>query len=187
MTNGLVVPSIRSARLNLVSASPAFMRSSLEGRLDEAAALIGAALPPDWPAGRERTMRWRLADLDVDPAAQPWLLRAVVLRSDRRMIGHINFHNPPGPERKVEVGYSIYPEYRRQGYALEAVEALFDWATREHGIHRFVASVSPENDPSLGLVRKLGFRQTGRQIDEFDGVELVFELDRSAPRHPTEQ
>ncbi len=151
----------------------------MEGRLDEAAAMLGAALPEDWPAGREQTLRFRLADLAADSSAQPWLLRAIVLRAERRMIGHVGFHDPPGPERRVEVGYSVYPEYRRQGYALEAVEALFTWATTEHGITRFRASVSPTNVASLALVRKLGFTQTGGRIDEIDGLELVFDLDRS--------
>ena len=38
-----------------------------------------------------------------------------------------------------------------------------------------VASVSPRNAASLALVRSLGFRQVGEQIDEVDGLELVFE------------
>ena len=177
--SAMEVPTIQSQRLDLVSMAPAFLRASLEGRLDEAARLLGAALPQDWPGDRERTVRWRLDDLAVNPAAQPWLLRAIVLREpEPRMIGHVGFHDPPGPERKVEVGYSVWPEHRRQGYAQEAVEALFNWASREHGIRRFVASVGPWNAPSLGLVRKLGFVQTGVQIDELDGEELVFELDR---------
>lgn len=29
---------------------------------------------------------------------------------------------------------------------------------------------------SLGVLRKLGFRQIGTQIDEIDGKQLVFEL-----------
>jgi [ribosomal protein S5]-alanine N-acetyltransferase len=181
------VPTIQSARLDLVSLSPAFLRASLEGRLDEAERLLGAVLPPDWPGDRARTVRWRLDDLTVNPGAQPWLLRAIVLREpERTMIGHTGFHDPPGPEGKVEVGYSIRPEYRRRGYAVEAVEALFAWARREHGIQRFVASVGPWNEPSLGLVRKMGFVQTGVQMDEYDGEELVFGLDRrgSPPAAP---
>jgi L-amino acid N-acyltransferase YncA len=38
-----------------------------------------------------------------------------------------------------------------------------------------VASVSPHNAPSLSLVRSFGFRHVGDQIDEIDGLELVFE------------
>jgi len=39
--------------------------------------------------------------------------------------------------------------------------------------------VAPNNEPSLGLIRKLGFVQTGVQWDEIDGQELVFELQRT--------
>jgi RimJ/RimL family protein N-acetyltransferase len=161
--------------------SPAFLRASLEGWHAEAERLLGAALPPDWPGDQARWMRIRLDEITVNPAAQPWLLRAMVLREpDRRLVGHTGFHEPPGPEMTVEVGYTVLPEYRRRGYALEAVEALFDWAGREHGIQRFLASVGPWNEPSLGLVRKMGFVQTGVRWDDEDGEELVFELDRSA-------
>src|SRR4051812_14429004 len=173
------VPTIRAERLDLVSMSPVFLQASLDRRLAEAAELLGAALPPDWPGDRARTMRWRLDEMTVDPSAQPWLLRAIVLREpERRLIGHIGFHEPPWPDGRVEVGYSVWPEYRRQGFALEAVEALFAWATAEHGIRQFVASIGPWNAPSLGLASKLGFVQTGTRMDDEDGEELVFELDR---------
>ena len=173
----MLVPPIRSARLDLVSLSPAFLQTIVDGRRADATAMLGAAIPPDWPGDWMRTVRWRLEDLADDPAIQPWLLRAIVLREpERRLVGHIGFHDAPDPEGKVEVGYTVWPEYRRQGYAQEAVEALFAWARREHGIRRFVASVGPWNEPSLGLVRKLGFVQTGVQMDEYDGEELVFEL-----------
>jgi RimJ/RimL family protein N-acetyltransferase len=36
--------------------------------------------------------------------------------------------------------------------------------------------VSPGNAASLAVVEKLGFRQTGVQIDDIDGEEGVFEL-----------
>jgi [ribosomal protein S5]-alanine N-acetyltransferase len=173
------VATIQSGRLDLVSMSPAFMRASLEGRLAEAENLLGAELPADWPGVRARTLRMRLDDLAANPAARPWLLRAMVLRQpDRRLVGHIGFHDPPGPDGTVEVGYSVWPEYQRRGYAYEAVTALFAWAASEHDIRQFVASVGPWNAPSLGLVRKLGFVQTGRQWDDEDGEELVFVLDR---------
>ena len=66
-----------------------------------------------------------------------------------------------------------------QQLAERAVRALFDWAAREHGIRLFRASVGPNNQPSLGLIRKLGFVQTGVQWDEIDGEELVFELQKA--------
>ena len=43
------------------------------------------------------------------------------------------------------------------------------------GVHRFVASVRPDNEASLGLVAGFGFTQTGTQMDDIDGLELVME------------
>ena len=60
-------------------------------------------------------------------------------------------------------------------YATEAAAALMGWAEGQ-GVRRFVVSVAPGNEPSLAIVRKLGFVQTGEQWDEEDGLELVFEL-----------
>jgi RimJ/RimL family protein N-acetyltransferase len=77
----------------------------------------------------------------------------------------------------VEIGYTLLPDARGQGYAIEAVRAAFEWATRVHGIRHFRASVSPDNERSLNLIAKLGFRQTGDQWDDEDGLELVFELE----------
>jgi [ribosomal protein S5]-alanine N-acetyltransferase len=55
---------------------------------------------------------------------------------------------------------------------------LMDLAEERAGVRHFVLSVSPENDPSLAIVRKLGFVRTGEQIDEEDGLEHIFELER---------
>jgi RimJ/RimL family protein N-acetyltransferase len=48
------------------------------------------------------------------------------------------------------------------------------WATTEFGIRIFVASVSPENLASLGLIRGFQFTKVGSHIDEIDGPEDIF-------------
>ena len=52
------------------------------------------------------------------------------------------------------------------------------WAAGHHGVRRFVASVSPDSLASQRVVAKLGFRKVGQQLDEVDGVEDIFHLDR---------
>ncbi len=182
------VPPIRSPRLDLVSLSPTVLEALLDGRRDDAEAQLSVALPIGWPDGDvEPFLRLRLGQMAEDAEAQRWLVRALVRRQDGSMVGHAGFHGPPGTgglaPGKAELGYTVYPPFRGRGYATEAVVALMDWAESE-GIRQFVASVGPWNEPSLGIVRKLGFTQTGEQWDEEDGLELVFELERSARSAP---
>ena len=175
--------TIVSRRLELVWLSPDVLDAILAGDRDEAEHVGGFPLPAGWPdEDDERHLRFRRKQMDVDPAAREWLVHAIVLRKDsRRMIGTAGFHGKPGTNAKqrpdaVEVGYRIFAEHRGRGYATEAVDALLRWAHEEHGIRHFIASVSPDNEPSLAIVRKLGFTETGRHWDDEDGEELEFEL-----------
>jgi RimJ/RimL family protein N-acetyltransferase len=176
------LPSISSARLDLVSMSPDFIAAVLAGHRDRAAALLGSSIPDAFPDPHdERFLDRRLEQMRRDPAAQQWLGRAIVERdADRIMVGHAGFHgepgvNGPGRPRALEIGYTVFPDHRGRGYATEAAVALMNWARRERGVHHFVASVAPSNHPSLAIVQKLGFVQTGEQWDDEDGLELVFE------------
>jgi RimJ/RimL family protein N-acetyltransferase len=161
--------------------TPAVLRALLAGRFAEAAALLGVEEPEDWDIHRG-AMELRLRQMEADPALQPWLLRAVVLRGTREFAGYIGFHTAPGAEYLaelspggVEFGFSVLERWRRQGIATEASLALMRWACEEHGVRRYVVSISPENGPSLGLAAKLGFRKIGAHIDDEDGPEDIFE------------
>ena len=176
----LAVPSVRSERLELESMSVPFMQALVARDLAAAEREIGAHVPAWLPDQLDHFLQYRLAQLAVDPSIREWLGRAMVMTDDaarRRIVGTIGFHGPPDPQQRVEIGYSVDPVYRRQGLAREAVRAMFDWAAATHGIRRFIASISPGNEPSLRLVQGFGFVQTGSQMDDIDGLELVFEAD----------
>jgi ribosomal-protein-alanine N-acetyltransferase len=177
------VPPIRTDRLELVSLAPSFLDALLGGSRAEAEAEGGFSLPDGWPDAHDRRfLELRLRELRDEPDRQQWLVRALVVpEQDRPMIGSAGFHGPPGrnaieADDAVELGYAVLPPYRGRGYATEAVRALIHWASGEHGIRHFVASVAPDNAPSLAIVRRLGFEQTGRHWDDEDGEELEFEL-----------
>ena len=150
------------------------------GDATRVAAHLGADISPEWVEEVRWLASFRAKQLRERPQDRPWLLRPII-RVDRGLpreaIGYLNFHMAPDEQGMVEIGYTLLPATRGQGYAIEAVRAAFDWATREHGVHRFRASVAPDNERSLNLIGKLGFVRTGEQWDERDGLEWVYELE----------
>jgi RimJ/RimL family protein N-acetyltransferase len=174
---------ILSERLVLVPMPFAVLDALLGGDRAPATELLGAA-PPEWWAEESRhVFELRRDQLQSDPAELQWLLRAMVTRAEpATVVGQIGFHEPPDERGFVEVGYAVFSEFRRRGYAEEACRALYAWAAGQPRVNGVRASVAPDNGPSLALAAKFGFVQTGTQIDEIDGLELVFELPLPLPQ-----
>ena len=171
--------AIRTKRLDLVPMTPAFLRASIRGDLAQAEQHIDLVLPDDWPT-IPAVLDLRLEQLEADPTLQPWLLRAIALRSNREMIGHIGFHDSPGAAHLnqwcpggAELGFTVFAPHRRQGYAREAAVALMQWAREAHSVASFVVTISPANAGSQALAAELGFVRVGSHLDEVDGVEDV--------------
>ena len=172
------VEPIRTPRLALVSMTVPFMEALQRNDVAAASREVGAIVPSDMPEDLRHFLEYRLAQVAAQPEIREWLGRSMVIDGDhgeRLVIGSIGFHGPPDAGGRAEVGYRVEPQHRRQGFARESVKALFDWAYRTHGVNRFVASVSPDNEPSLELIRGFGFQRVGEQMDEIDGLEYVFE------------
>jgi [ribosomal protein S5]-alanine N-acetyltransferase len=162
--------------------TPKFLEAVLAERREEAAEVLEIELPDEFPTeGERRFLGMRLRQMREDVRYQQWCPHVIAL--DGRMIGHAGFHGPPGSNAAkvpdaVEYGYKIFPAWRGRGYATQAATMLMDLAEEWAGISHFVLSVAPDNEPSLAIVRKLGFVRTGEQMDDEDGLEHVFELER---------
>jgi RimJ/RimL family protein N-acetyltransferase len=88
-----------------------------------------------------------------------WLQLAICLRTGP-MIGDIGIHFLED-DAQVEIGYTLSPDYQGRGYAFEAVKAVVNYLFLNLKKHRITASVDPENQKSISLLKKLGFRQEG--------------------------
>lgn len=169
-----VSPGKHSPQVALMLLDAEGMQALLDGDIDRASQRLGVLLPDvfldyDW------LWRIRLQQVRNDPQATPWLVRAVVAMPDRVVVGHAGFHGPPDSRGMVEIGYTIFPEYRRQGFARAAVARLLEEASAVPEVEVVRASISPDNAGSLAVIRPFGFVQVGEQWDEDDGLELVFE------------
>ena len=164
---------VRTERLDLVPLPADWLGALLDGdpRPD-----LGFTDPYGILDDSHDLVRMRLEQLSADPAVLPWLLRAIVWRDGGAAVGRINFHDAPDADGMVEIGYTVVPAFRRRGIAREAAEGMWAWA-RDQGVRVLRASAAPDNEPSLRLIRAAGFVQVGEQIDEVDGLELVFVRD----------
>jgi RimJ/RimL family protein N-acetyltransferase len=149
------------------------LRAVAGGDLAEVERQLGARVGKGWEEGVPAKLR--LEQLAADASQQPWLVRAIVVSTPRRVVGCVGFHAPPDDDGRVEIGYDVVASERRKGYAREGIRALLDWAWGTGRVRMCVASVSPDNAPSLALIHSFGFRHAGERIDVIDGLELVFE------------
>lgn len=73
---------------------------------------------------------------------------------------------------ELEVGYHVVPALQGHGYATEAAAASRDFARDVLGVHRLVAIIHPDNQPSQRVAEKIGLRPEKRAAAP-DGSETV--------------
>ncbi len=83
-------------------------------------------------------------------------------RSDEAIVGMINLGQiVMDPLCSAYLGYWTGVDYLRRGYATDGVRLALRHAFGNVGLHRVEANIRPENDPSLALARRVGFREEG--------------------------
>jgi [ribosomal protein S5]-alanine N-acetyltransferase len=176
MTNTATNADVSTDRLNLVPMSLELMEALERGDVESAQQLVGYRIPADWPQVMGSVLRFRIPLARSRPDAVPLLLLAMVLRAEPEVVvGRLGFHGPVDEDGMLEIGYEVFPAFRRRGYGREAVSGMFRSAQEDPAVLRFRASVRPDNAPSRNLVTSLGFTEVGSQWDDEDGEETLFE------------
>jgi ribosomal-protein-alanine N-acetyltransferase len=152
--------TLTTSRLRLVPATPAIVDAELESR-ERLADVLDVTLAPDWPPEHHDmdTLRfWR--EMLTQPGAAGWWLHYTVLTDARRptLVGSLGYKGPP-IDGVVEIGYSVVPSWRRRGLATEACRALIESAW-ERGARAIVARTFDNLEPSIRLLRRLGFARS---------------------------
>ena len=164
-------------RVEIVQLDPAALRALGNG--DQTAAERTAPVPlSPYLAGEECRPVWAIRAKQVldDPASAAWVT-GVVWDPERGLaVGRAGYHGPPDATGMVEVGYSIDPQNRRQGYARAALRALLARAAAEPDVRTFRATIAPDNLASRDLVLAHGLTEVGEQWDDEDGLEIVYEV-----------
>ncbi|WP_165549663.1 GNAT family N-acetyltransferase [Kribbella speibonae] len=139
-----------------------------------AQAELGFVLGDEFLTDRAKWLwQYRLDQLARDPSAFGWLVKLVV--ADGIVVGYAGFHGPPDENGMVEIGYTVDPPFRRQGFAKAIVAALLERAAAEPDVRTVRATISPTNEASLATIAGFGFVANGEQWDDEDGLELIFD------------
>jgi RimJ/RimL family protein N-acetyltransferase len=115
-----------------------------------------------------------------------WVIR---LKEQGQFIGLAGFVTPnhpffdrdvlPEDREIVELIFAVLPDYRRHGYATEAVQAILEFGlTIVGGLTRVVAIADIPNVGSIQVLERVGLKQSGGRV--IGGQEIVlYELERA--------
>jgi [ribosomal protein S5]-alanine N-acetyltransferase len=76
----------------------------------------------------------------------------------------------------AEIGLGIEPAFQGKGYAKESLQAMWRWAVSFPEVRTLRYTVSPDNLPSIAVIKYFDFDYKGQQMDEIDGPENIYEM-----------
>ena len=108
---------------------------------------------------------------------------AVEEKASGKLIGEVGFLElrralVPSIEGTLETGWIISPEFQGKGYAAEAVSASLKWAEKIFPTMEFTCIIDPDNQRSLKLADRLGFKKIAEGTYKEHQVLI---LSKSAP------
>jgi len=85
-----------------------------------------------------------------------WGLR---LKTSGELIGDLGIWRLDKLHFRGEVGYSMHPDFHGKGLMTEALNRVLDYAFQEVKFHSLCANTHPNNERSMALLKRVGFKQ----------------------------
>jgi RimJ/RimL family protein N-acetyltransferase len=136
------------------------------------ATLLGSPVPAGWPEFPE-AVDFTLAKLQDRPDEDQWWMHFFLV--DGELVGSGGFVGPPDGGT-VEIGYEIAPQFRGKGYGIAAARAMVLKASADGAVATVIAHTLPEDSPSTGVLRRVGFRFAGEVLGTEAGTVWRWEL-----------
>lgn len=116
-----------------------------------------------------------------DIVANKSMYWAVCLKNEPGLAGTFCLFNFNAEYAAAEVGYEFLPHFRGRGFAKEALESVLQYCFETLKLKRIDAYVNKENEPSLRLLKKLGFVVNPERKDEHNANNLILQIERGLP------
>lgn len=152
------MPELETQRLLLVPYSLELKKATLQNR-SLLAGLIGVTVPDNWPGpDLMEALPFFIELMEQDLSGDIWD-GIIIHKQDRIVIGDMGFKGGPDAAGLLEIGYSIIPAYRNQGYATEMGSSLITWAFQQPRVRAVIAECLDDNAGSIKVLEKLRMRR----------------------------
>ena len=123
-------------------------------------------------------LRFRIPRIKASPEFAEIAIILAISKESNEVVGSAGFHDFPDENGMIEIGYGIVPRMQNQGLGKDLLIGMWKMICTRDDVKILRYTASPDNAPSLHIVRKLGFTEIGVQIDPEDGPELIFEMSK---------
>jgi [ribosomal protein S5]-alanine N-acetyltransferase len=159
--------NLHTDNLTLVASTLAHIRTELDAPA-QLGLLLDATVSPAWPPGeydRDAMAFFRTCFEEGGKEAEGWYgwyaIRNADETSPRTLVGAAGYFGPPDTTGTVEIGYSVLPEWQRNGYATEMTCALVKNVFSQSSAGRIIAHTTEENPASIAVLIRCGFSAKG--------------------------
>jgi ribosomal-protein-alanine N-acetyltransferase len=101
------------------------------------------------------------ARLESEKAPRSVFYLGIVQKESQKLIGCLEYQVFDPYHLIGEIGYWIGPQFQKQGFATEAVQAMTKYFFRHFKVERIQATSAPENSFSHRVLEKAGYQKEG--------------------------
>ena len=96
---------------------------------------------------------------------------AITLKEQGKLIGNIGFWNLQPENHRAEIGYTLMPEFHRNGIMFEAIQEVIKFGFNTLHLHSITGHVNPMNEGSVKLLERNNFIKEGhfKENQYYDG------------------
>lgn len=106
---------------------------------------------------------------------EEWFYWGISLAGRDQLVGTICLWHFNSEQTETEIGYELHPDFQGKGLMRETVQAIIDFAFHTLNIETIKAYTHTENQASIALLEKCGFR-----FKAYAGIYSLFLLEKNA-------
>ncbi len=129
---------------------------------------LNVHVPNNWTSTGKDVFKYALNAIKLEPESIIWWIYLSIELNTNTLIGTCGFKGKP-KNRQVEIGYEVCEAFRNKGYATIMVLQLLRIAFNNSDIDSIIAHTLPEENASVKVLKKSGFKFEGVTYDDDEG------------------